>query len=210
MILVLEGKFCDSQDLMNAMENYKLSTPETWKHFFSSLLLSYNKSRSIKRKCDTIFQIAYSLIHDAQKKTPLQVSTAQAIHETTRFEKLLQIFNRLGVGASYDQVERQDQCLVSRTIARAQGHHVPLPPAMKKLAFIHGAMDNFDHEEQTAPGIGGSHDTVLVLFQHNFEPISQTEQDSLENYEINVRSKVLENVLPCQHCYALQQTKTAR
>ena len=111
------------------------------------------------------------------------------------------------MGASYDQVERQDQCLVSRTIARAQGHRVPLPPAMKKSAFIHGAMDNFNHEQQTASGIGGSHDTVLVLFQHNFEPISQTKQDSLENYEINARSKVLENVLPCQQVMPCNKPK---
>ena len=26
-------------------------------------------------------------------------------------------------------------------------------------------MDNFDHEENTLSGIGGSHDTILVLFQ---------------------------------------------
>ncbi len=28
-------------------------------------------------------------------------------------------------------------------------------------------MDNFDHEEDTKSGIGGSHDTVLVIFQDN-------------------------------------------
>ena len=26
-------------------------------------------------------------------------------------------------------------------------------------------MDNFDHEENTVSGIGGSHDAILVLFQ---------------------------------------------
>lgn len=93
---------------------------------------------------------------------------------------LFQIFSRLGVGESYDQVERQDQCLVNRTIAGAQGHRVPLPPAKKKSAFIHGAMDSPDHEEQTGLGTEGSYDTVLVLFKHKFEPISESEQDSLK------------------------------
>ena len=32
---------------------------------------------------------------------------------------------------------------------------------------LHGSMDNFDHEEATSSGIGGSHDTILMLFQNS-------------------------------------------
>ena len=32
--------------------------------------------------------------------------------------------------------------------------------------MIHGVMDYFDHEENVVSGIGGSHGTILMLFQN--------------------------------------------
>ena len=45
---------------------------------------------------------------------------------------------------------------MKRTIHRAGEHRVPLPPVICTLSLIHAVMDNFDHEENTSSGIGGS------------------------------------------------------
>ena len=42
---------------------------------------------------------------------------------------------------------------------------VPFPSHFNRSMFTMAAFDNFDHEEATLSGIGGSHDTVMVLFQ---------------------------------------------
>ena len=42
---------------------------------------------------------------------------------------------------------------------------MPAPKNINSSSIIHGAMDNFDHKGNTLSGVGGSHDTVLVLFQ---------------------------------------------
>ena len=44
-------------------------------------------------------------------------------------------------------------------------NRVQVPKNINSSAIIHGAMDNFDHEENILSGICGGHDTILVLFQ---------------------------------------------
>ena len=61
-------------------------------------------------------------------------------------------------------------------------------------------MDNFDHEENTSSGIGGSHDTILVLFQKSDE-IKINEEISLKPEDIATLSPnkgSLSHVLDCQ------------
>ena len=67
---------------------------------------------------------------------------------------------------SYAELERIDIGLAKRTIDMAGDYRVPIPPAILSFKVIHGAMDNFDHEENISSGISGSHDVVLVLFQN--------------------------------------------
>ena len=195
----LTGKCCDVTDLSKSMEKYDSSRPERWKTFFDTLLPSHSSSEHVTRKCDTIFHIAYTLFHDGRRKTPMHVSIAQAIHEVSRSKTVIKILNRLGLCMSYDELERQDHSLVSRTIARGDGHRVPLPPVISSSDIIHGAMDNFDHEEATQSGIGGSHDTVLVIFQKTSEKPIQADVDSfMETFDIDARKRTLEHTLPCQ------------
>ena len=75
---------------------------------------------------------------------------------------------------SYSELEQIDNALTQHTIGRAGSHRVPVPPSIKPSVLIQGAMDNFYHEENyTSSGIGGSHDTILVLFQN----CENTDQD---------------------------------
>ena len=42
-----------------------------------------------------------------------------------------------------------------------------MPPIIVEgSVMINYVMDNFDHEENTSSGIGGSHDTIPMLFQN--------------------------------------------
>ena len=56
--------------------------------------------------------------------------------------------------------------LATKIINEAGENRVPIGPSIQPNSVIHGAMDNFDHDENTASGIGGSHDTILMLFQN--------------------------------------------
>ena len=96
----------------------------------------------------------------------MHISVAQTIHDTCRLKELAQIFNQMGYGISYSELEQIENALTQRTIRRAGSYRVPVPPSIKPSVLIQGAMDNFDHEENTSSGSGGSHDTILVLFQN--------------------------------------------
>ena len=64
-----------------------------------------------------------------------------------------------------DEMERIDINLAQRTIEAAGDNRVPVPPVMQSSVMIHGAMDNFDNEENTSSGVGSSHDTILIFFR---------------------------------------------
>ena len=77
---------------------------------------------------------------------------------------------------------------------------MPVPKNINSSSIIHGAMDNFDHEENTLSGIGGSHNTILVLFQKPDmveiqEEISKKPED-ISKLSANKRS--LSCILDCQ------------
>ena len=72
--------------------------------------------------------------------------------------------NRLGLCSSYDKMERIGIGLATKIINEAGENRVPVGPSIQPNSVIHGAMDNFDHDENTASGIGGSHDMILRLF----------------------------------------------
>ena len=62
--------------------------------------------------------------------------------------------------------------------------------------FTIAAFDNFDHEEATLSGIGGSHDTVSVLFQDM--PADIPHKPNISETSVVHDSKVFTQDLPCQ------------
>ena len=62
----LDESFCNANDLKNSNKN---DCPKYWVQFLNILFPNIHKSKSIKRKCDTIFQSAYYLIHHGKKDT---------------------------------------------------------------------------------------------------------------------------------------------
>ena len=45
--------------------------------------------------------------------------------------------------------------------------HVPLPPSIVSENLVQAPTDNLDNEEGTPSRIGGSHDTIMVVFENN-------------------------------------------
>ena len=141
--------------------------------FLNSIFLYRPQSENIKRKCGTIFQIIFYLVHSSKKKTPLHASLCESIHDICRSKNLIQTMNRIGLYMSYDELQRTDMNLAQRTIDSAGRYRVPIPPVTRDSTIIQGAMDNF---ENTSSGIGGSHDTILMLFQNPVEEVLPDEK----------------------------------
>ena len=100
---------------------------------------------------------------------------------------------------SYDELERVDIGLAHHTINAAGSHRVPVPPSIIPSILIHGAMDNFDHEENTSSGIGGSHDTNLMLFQNtDIEDNIDVRKISQKPHELSTNKSALEHIMDCQ------------
>lgn len=89
--------------------------------------------------------------------------------------------------------------LVQRTINSAGQNCIPVPPVMQDLAIIHGAMDNYDNEEGTSSSIGGSYDTILMLFQSGSDEVNSDHQEiSKMPNTLSIAKQFLEHILDCQ------------
>ena len=106
-------------------------------------------------------------MHSGKKKTPLHIAMSETIHSISKSKRLIQIMNKLGLSMSHEEMERADYGLTHKIIKQAGNGRVPVSTSICSSNIIHGAMGNFDHEEDTISGIKGSHDTVMVIFQNN-------------------------------------------
>ena len=61
----------------------------------------------------------------------------------------------------------------------AGSHRVPVPFSIIPHELVHVAMNNFGHKKNTVSGIGGSHNTILILFQ-NIKDAERTVRDKLK------------------------------
>ena len=98
---------------------------------------------------------------------------------------------------SYDDLERVDMCQTQQLINLAGPCRASVPENINCSSITYRAIDNFDHEENTSSGIGGSHDTILVLFQKSDE-IEINEEISCKPEDIAALSPCLSHVLDCQ------------
>ena len=78
-----------------------------------------------------------------------------------------------------------------------EDYRVPVPSTIVPSKLIHGAMDNFDHIENSQSGKGSSHDTILMVFQNSKE-ISENQQEMSCKPLDASSNRYLTNVLDCQ------------
>ena len=142
----LESSYCDANDVKLTLDKYKGNIPPLWDAFFNVMFPYRKKSENAQQKCGVIFQTVFYLIHNGRKKTLMHVSICETIDDAYRSKKVTQLMNRHGLCISYD-LERIDIGLAKRTIEIKGDHRVPVPPSISSDTFVHGVMDNFDHEE---------------------------------------------------------------
>ena len=128
----------------------------------------------------------------------MHVGLSETVHGICRSKELIQIMNRMGLCRSYDDIERLDSGLAHRTFEKAGVHRVPVPPSIEHGVLIQRAMDNFDHKENTKSGIGGSHGTVLMLFQNTANEIGDKPKEIYTKPLAEFEEKALDSVLDCQ------------
>ena len=195
----LEGTFNSAEDKNASYAKYVESRPQLWEKFFNIMFPYRTKSLHIQRKCDTLFQIIHYILHNGRKYNRIQVSLAELIHDNSRSKILIKIMNKLGICISYDELQRIDFGLAQRIIDTTGSNRTPVPLTIDNPAVIHGAMDNFDHDEGTASGIGGSHDTILILFQNRQNDTEEPQKElSQKPANSSQNRKSLVNILPCQ------------
>ena len=100
-----DKSFRCASDLEYGME--KLESTDSlqhWNSFFDIMFPTRRSSVAIKRKCEVVFQIAYDLIHNDQRKTLHHTVISQSIYDTCKSKNLIQMFNRLGLCISYEDL----------------------------------------------------------------------------------------------------------
>lgn len=181
----LQDRFCDATDLKTSWNTVPI--PEPLLNFMAAL---YNfdptefaadlqvpdveddepkdKQAGITaskyRQMQCLFQVMYHDLHCGRKRTPLHIMNSQAIYDSCKSSTLITIFNRFGLCSSYDELQRHQNDIASFTV-ESSSDIVPFPSHFDKSEYTVGAFDNFDHDEANLSGMGGSHDTVAVLFQ---------------------------------------------
>ena len=117
---------------------------------------------------------------------------AEAISDLTRSKHLSIMANRLGIGVSYEEVQRIDTSIIGRTINLVgEGFRVPVPPHIHDDTIIHGAMDNFDDKV--------THDSILMLFQNRYDDSFPSKSlISRREGSTSNRARKLPGALPCQ------------
>ena len=195
---LLDNSYCDAEDLECNLKNYKEHCPKSWELFFKTLFIYGKESVHIQHKCDNIFQMIFNVVHNGQKKTPMHVGLSETVHDICHSKELIQIINPMGLCQSYNEVERLDSGLAQRTFEKAGVHRVHIPPSIEHGILIQGTMDNFDHEENTKSGIGGSHDTILMLFQNTANEIGDKPKEISTKPSAQFERKALDRILDCQ------------
>ena len=193
----LYSSYCDAKDLRIATNSLNENRPKIWTMFFKNLFQQTHMSSSLKRKCDLIFQNIYYIIHNGRKNTAIHTSIAQSIHDECRSKKLISVFNNLGLCISYDEIYGIDYLLADRILKTMENHRVPVPSAIVPSKHIHGAMDNFDHIENSQSGKGSSHDTILMVFQNNKEISEDRQEISCKPLDVS-SNRCITNILDCQ------------
>ena len=164
----LEDSYKSSDDLVLSYNDWISNRLSHWETFFKELFPYYSQSAIIQRKCDTIFQIIYNIVQNATKVSPLSIWIAETVHDITRSKKLIEILHRLGICVPYKEVLDIDAGIAEEVIEKTGENRVPVSDSIKSSDIVQGAMDNFDHEENTLSGKKNLNTSVVHNKYFNF------------------------------------------
>ena len=206
----LQDKFCDASEL--EQEYKEILIPNDVATFFSGLFGLENMQKSLTsddqeedsnahsvlfKKILSLYQIIFYILHNGRKRTPLHMMNSEAIYNSCRSKTLLSSLNKFGLTISYDEILRYHSDMASYVSGTNQ-NHVPIPSHFKPSQFTLGAFDNFDHEETTISGTGGSHDTVMILMQDKSTDVSSS-KPNMSDTSVTHRERQFKQELQCQN-----------
>ena len=148
-------------------------------------------------KFDTLFQFIHYWLSSGRSKTPFHCSLTQTVHNLSRSRQLVDIMNRMNLAISYDSMKRINTSVAQKMVEDTLPNRCPVSPKISEWHVVQGAMDNFDHTENTDSGKDSSHDTVLVIFQ-NQPRDSNSEDIQVTSCSEQLGKRKLADVLPCQ------------
>ena len=126
---------------------------------FDSLFPQSSRYENI-RKCETLFQIVFNMVHDDRQKLPLHVGISQSIYHKC-LKQLIQFFNKL-LCMSYEELERKYCSLINEIVNSCIENKVPLSSTITPLFYM--GYGSFYHNENTLLGKESSHDTICIVF----------------------------------------------
>ena len=150
----LDYSNCNPKDIAHSLNQYKNHKLPIWEMFFDNLFPQHIRHENIIKKCDTIFRLFLIWCTMAETK----------FHYISVFHKafMIQVFNRLGLCISYNELERIDCSLVNEIINSCTENKVPSSPTISSASIIHGAMNIFNHNENILSGKGSRHDAIYT------------------------------------------------
>ena len=77
---------------------------------------------------------------------------AETVHDVTRSIKLIEILYRLGICVHYKEVLNTDTAVAENIIDKTGENRAPVSDSITSTDIVQGAMDNFDHDENTLSG----------------------------------------------------------
>ena len=129
------------------------------------------------------------MLYIIERNNLFHVGSAELFHDDSRAKMVITILN---------QLQRIDFGVMKRVFNVTGSNRVPFSLSIDKKTLIHGGMDNFDHTEVTSSGIGGSHDTILMLFQNQNESENFPKALSKKPTGSPQNQKPLDKILPYQ------------
>ena len=89
-------------------------------------------------------------------------SLTQTVHNLSRSRQLVDIMNRMNLAISYDSMKRINTSVAQKMVEDTLPNRCPVSPKISEWHVVQGAMDNFDHTENTVSGKDSSHDRVCM------------------------------------------------
>ena len=100
---------------------------------------------------------------------------------------------------SYTEVERHNFALCTRSVIRSGDDHVPLPSSIIPSVLVQAAIEN------TFSGVGGSHDTCMVLFQKTSDICKNYTPQLKGNFDFDWKQRALYLVKNCIHVHLINE-----
>ena len=149
---------------------------------FSDLILKFgddvemNEDENMEKSLLLSQQLLYAI---CGIKTPLTVSAAFEIYNSTCSETQMTMINRLSQSISYDTFQRHLTSVYNSIINKVQENGIYIPPNMEPGKFTQFAMDNIDWQEKTQDGTT-FHATSSIMIQppkqKDFEKCSEEQK----------------------------------